>query len=347
MEERQSTKAELMKYIRKSGCASKISPGDLHNALCGLDVPKDANTLIGIESFEDAGVYKISEDLALVQTIDFSTPTVNDPYMFGQITAANALSDVYAMGAIPKTALNIVGYSMSNFGSQTLKEILRGGIDKLREAGVSLLGGHSVDDIETKYGLSVTGFVHPEKIVLNRGARPGDYLILTKPVGNGIVSTGIKEGVVDEADVRDMIAVMASLNKEASEVMITARAHAATDVTGFGLIGHLKEMIEEDVGVELSMTSIPCFAKTVELVLKGIFPGGLEKNRAFYEADVIGAKNGPMEKIIYDPQTSGGLLIAVSSNNMDMFRRAAETSELDYWVIGRFVKKPRGKIILQ
>jgi len=348
IEGRQSTKTDLMKYIRKSGCASKISPGDLHNALCGLDMPKDENTLVGIEAFEDAGVYKITEDLALVQTIDFSTPTVNDAYMFGQIAAANALSDIYAMGATPRTALNIVGYSMSNFGSQMLKEILRGGIDKLREAGVSLLGGHSVDDPETKYGLSVTGFVHPEKIVLNRGARPGDFLIITKPIGNGIVSTALKEGVVGESDIHDMLTVMTNLNKGAAEAMISARAHAATDVTGFGLVGHLKEMIQEDVGAELEIASIPCFAMTKELISKDIFPGGLTKNKTFYESDVVVIESDShMKDIVYDPQTSGGLLIAIDYREIDLFRQSAWNAGLSYWVIGKFLEEPKGKIILR
>lgn len=347
MEDRQSTKTDLMKYIRKSGCASKISPGDLHNMLCNLDVPRDVNTLVGIEAFEDAGVYKVTEDLALVQTVDFSTPTVNDAYIFGQIAAANALSDIYAMGAIPRTALNIVGYSINNFGRQMLKEILRGGIDKLREAGVSLLGGHSVDDPETKYGLSVTGFVHPEKIVLNRGARPGDYLILTKPIGNGIVSTGIKEGAVDEADVHDMLAVMASLNKGASEAMISAEVHAATDVTGFGLVGHLKEMIQEDVGVEVSIASVPYFAKTIDLISEDIVPGGLLKNKAFYEGSVVDTVGSTTNDVVYDPQTSGGILAAIDPFEMDAFEKSARANQLKYWIIGRFVNEPVGKIILQ
>ena len=340
-------KPALMKYVRKSGCASKIGPGDLHNALCGLDVPRDKNTLVGIEAFEDAGVYKISDDLVMVQTVDFSTPTVNDPYMFGQIAAVNALSDIYAMGASPKTALNIVGYSMNTFGGEVLREILRGGADKLREAEVSLLGGHSVDDLETKYGLSVTGFVHPDKMVLNSGAQPGDCLILTKPIGNGIVSTGVKEGAVDEADIQGMLGVMASLNKNAAEVMVSVGVHAATDVTGFGLIGHLKEMIQEEVSAELSMVSIPYFAKTAELISEGVFPGGLIKNKAFYEKDIIGVESGPMKDIIFDPQTSGGLLIALSPRDVEIFRNTAEARGLEFWVIGRFLDEPKGKILLQ
>lgn len=340
-------KTVLTKYVRKSGCASKISAGDLHNALCGLDVPRDENTIVGIERFEDAGVYRISDDLAIVQTVDFSTPTVNDPFMFGRIAAANALSDVYAMGATPRTALNIVGFSMKHFGSRVLKEILRGGADKLKEAGVSLLGGHSVDDPETKYGLSVTGFVHPDKIVLNQGAWPGDNLILTKPLGNGIISTGLKEGVIGEPDIQDVLSIMSQLNKSASEVMLISGAHAATDVTGFGLIGHLKEMIQEDVGVELMMTSIPFFAQAAKLATGGVIPGGLVKNRAFYERDVAGTSDGPIKDIVYDPQTSGGLLIAIAPDKMGAFAKSSADAKLNSWVIGRFLDEPKGKILLR
>lgn len=302
---------------------------------------------MGIEGFEDAGVYKITHDLALVQTIDFFTPTVNDPYLFGQIAAASALSDVYAMGGIPKTALNIVCFSMSCFDGQVLKEILRGGADKLREAEVSLLGGHSVDDVETKYGLSVTGLVHPDRIVLNRGALPGDYLILTKPLGNGVVSTGIKEGAVDENAVQEMLAVMADLNKKASEVMLGAGVHAATDVTGFGLIGHLKEMIQEDVAVELFAEALPYFQEASRLVSEGIVPGGLLKNRDFYNTHVIGKANGPADDIVYDPQTSGGLLIAIDPCEMNNLKKSAGACQLDFWIIGKFMKEPVGKIILR
>ena len=341
-----SLKPELTKYVRKSGCASKIGPGELHNALCSLDIPRDDNTLVGIDAFEDAGVYRISDDLAIVQTIDFSTPTVNDPYTFGQIAAANALSDIYAMGAVPKTALNIVCYSIELFGKQPLKDILRGGADKLREAGVSLLGGHSVDDAETKYGLSVTGFVHPGKIILNRGAQPDDYLILTKPIGNGIVSTGLKEGAIEEPETTEMLAVMATLNKTASEVMTASGANAATDVTGFGLVGHLKEMIQESIGVELYTNSIPVFADATVLALKGIMPGGLSRNREFYKEHVTGTIDNPIKEIIYDPQTSGGLLIAIAPHKMETFRNAAGVNNLSFWVIGKFQKKPQGKIAL-
>ncbi len=342
-----ATSPNLMKYVRKSGCASKISPGDLFNALCGLDIPQDENTIVGIEGYEDAGVYRITDDMALVQTIDFSTPTVNDPFTFGQIAAANALSDVYAMGGEPRTALNIVCFSIGFFDRQILKDILKGGAGKLKEAGVSLLGGHSVDDPETKYGISVTGLIHPGRVIRNTGAKPGDYLILTKPIGSGIVSTGIKEQVVDESMVQEMIISMTTLNKDASRVMCASRAHAATDVTGFGLIGHLKEMIQENVGVELFIPAIPVFSKAEELASAGVVPGGLLKNKAFYEQNTIGNPGTVMDMIIYDPQTSGGLMIAISPDDMGSFETNAQAAGLQFRTIGRFLDEPKGRIILR
>ena len=195
----------LMKYVRGGGCASKIGPGDLSGILCDMKAPRDENVLAGFDDFEDAGVYRLTEELALVQTVDFLTPVVNDPYLFGQIAAANALSDIYAMGASPKTALNIVGFSPKHYDMAVLKEIIKGGIAKMKEAGVSLIGGHSVDDVEIKYGLSVTGIVHPGKIIRNRGARTGDLLVLTKPIGTGVIVTAAKEGSADRDAVADAL----------------------------------------------------------------------------------------------------------------------------------------------
>jgi len=337
---------ELTKYVRKAGCASKIGPGDLADVLSGLDIPGDENVLVGIEGFEDAGVYKLTNDIALVQTVDFFTPVVNDPYAFGAIAAANALSDIYAMGATPKTALNIVCFSIKHFDKSILKEILRGGADKLAEAGVSLLGGHSVDDMEIKYGISVTGIIHPDKIIRNEGAIAGDVLILTKPLGNGIINTGIKSDMVSKASVKRVIETMAELNNKASRAMLSVRTHAATDVTGFGLIGHLKEMIKENIGVELFPDEIPYFEEAKELVASGIIPSGLLKNRDFYKNNVVGECKDFMDDIIYDPQTSGGLLIAVHLDDIVAFEVKAGLLGLNFWVIGRFLDEPKGMIML-
>ena len=220
-----------------------MAPGDLDKALCGLDIPSDANVIVGLDHADDAGVYKISEDLALIQTVDFFTPVVDDPYFFGQIAAANALSDVYAMGGTPKTAMNLVAFPIKEQDISVLRSIIQGGIDKIKEADVVLVGGHSIEDKELKYGLSITGFVHPEKILTKKGLAVGDHLVLTKPLGTGIVNTAIKGGLASEACIASVTALMAQLNKDAARIMAKYPVHACTDITGFGLIGHLGEMV--------------------------------------------------------------------------------------------------------
>jgi selenide,water dikinase len=311
-----------------------------------VQIPEDENVIVGIEGFEDAGVYRISDTVAIVQTIDFFTPIVNDPYSFGQIAAANALSDIYAMGAIPKTALNMVCFSPKKFGLSILKDIIRGGIDKIREAGVSLLGGHSVDDEEIKYGLAITGIVHPDKVILNEGAKPEDALILTKPLGTGILNTGIKGNMLGDDAVQKLIGVMAALNKKASDVMLSVRTHAATDVTGFGLAGHLKEMIKNNIGVQLFARKLPYFQEATELAKSGFIPGGLYRNRDFYKEHVSSYDQGFFYDIIFDPQTSGGLLMAIDPADLPSFDKKAAEVKLDYWVIGKFIDEPKGKIVL-
>jgi selenide, water dikinase len=313
--------------------------------LCGIEIPTDENVIVGLEGFEDAGVYRISDDLALVQTVDFFTPVVDDPYAFGQIAAANSLSDVYAMGAVPKTAMNIVCFSPKTYDIHILKEIIRGGADKMREARVSLLGGHSVDDQEIKYGLSVTGVVHPDHIMRNEGARPGDVLILTKPLGTGIVNTGLKADQVSEETERRLVEVMARLNRDAAEAMRSVRCHAATDVTGFGLVGHLSEMIKENIGVRLFGEKLPYFDEAIDLSATGFVPAGLYRNRDFYAEKVIGTPSGFVGDIIFDPQTSGGLIMAIDRNDIDTFGREAERLSLDFWIIGEFLDQPKGRII--
>jgi selenide,water dikinase len=335
---------QLTHHARFGGCAGKIGPDDLSSILCGMDIPEDPNVMVGLKGFEDAGVCRISDDMALVQTLDFFTPVVNDPYRFGQIAAANALSDIYAMGARPITALNIVCFSPKKFDVAVLREILRGGIDKLKESGTNLLGGHSVDDEEIKYGLSVTGFVHPERIVRNEGAQPGDQLILTKPLGSGILISAMKGDQVSKETEAHLIAVMATLNRRASEVMLSAGAHAATDVTGFGLAGHLKEMIKESLGVEVYVERLPYFAEAEELAPRGFLPSGFYKNRDFYAPFIAAEIGGFLLELLFDPQSSGGLLIALPKDKMDEFARQASRRSVDYWVIGGFVEEPRGMI---
>jgi selenide, water dikinase len=314
--------------------------------LCGIEIPTDENVLIGIEGFEDAGVYRISNDIALVQTIDFFTPVVDDPYSFGLIAAANSLSDIYAMGAVPKTCMNIVCFSPKLYDLGILKEIIKGGADKIREAGASLLGGHSVDDQEIKYGLSVTGIVHPDRIMRNEGAHPGDLLILTKQLGTGILNTGMKGELVSEETTEKLVSVMATLNNKAAEAMRTVRTHAATDVTGFGLVGHLSEMLKDAVGLKLYPDALPYFEEAIELARSGFVPAGLHRNRDFYKGWVVGRTTEFLTDLLYDPQTSGGLLMAVDPADRSRFADEAARLGCSYWIIGEFIEEPKGKIIL-
>jgi selenide,water dikinase len=338
---------QLTHHARFGGCAAKIGPGDLDNVLCGIDVPEDENVIVGLKGYEDAGVYRISDGVALVQTVDFFTPVVNDPYCFGQIAAANALSDIYAMGAVPITALNIVCFSPKKFGTAVLREILKGGIDKVRESGTSLLGGHSVEDEEIKYGLSVTGVVDPRKMVRNEGARPGDHLVLTKPLGTGILISAMKGDLVSKEAEGALTESMATLNRSASAAMLRAEAHAATDVTGFGLAGHLKEMIKDNLGVTIYADRLPYFPEAEGLAAKGFLPAGFYKNRDFYAPFVESATAGFLFDLIFDPQSSGGLLVALDDNGMERFAAAAAESRLDYRPIGRFTEGPKGKILVR
>jgi selenide,water dikinase len=334
----------LMKYVRGGGCASKIGPGDLSGILCDMKAPRDENVLAGFDDFEDAGVYLLTEELAIVQTVDFLTPVVNDPYLFGQIAAANALSDIYAMGATPRTALNIVGFSPKHYDMAVLKEIIKGGIAKMKEAGVSLIGGHSVDDVEIKYGLSVTGLVHPGKIIRNRGARAGDLLVLTKPLGTGIIIAAAKEELADQDTVARAVGVMTELNEKASRVLQRVGAHAATDVTGFGLIGHLSEMISESMGVELFLDEIPLMADAVRLYSSGVTSGGLQRNREFYGPRLDYSGEDVRVDLLFDPQTSGGLLFAIDADSLPLLKSLARDADSKMTVIGRFTDTPGGRI---
>ena len=338
---------KLTHHARFGGCAAKLGPGDLSDVLCGIDIPEGPDVIAGLTGFEDAGVYRLGPDLAIVQTVDFFTPVVNDPYHFGRIAAANALSDVYAMGGRPISALNIVCFSPKKFGTPVLKEILRGGIDTVRESGASLLGGHSVDDEEIKYGLSVTGLVHPERIVRNEGARPGDLLILTKPLGTGILVTALKGDLLSKETEERLIEVMSSLNARASVAMLSAGVHAATDVTGFGLAGHLNEMIKENLGAEIHTNRLPYFPEAEDLYAEGMLPSGFYRNKDFYTTHVEAQTKGFLLDLVFDPQSSGGLLIALGEDDMDLFGREASRLSVDYWVIGRFTQGPKGRILVR
>jgi len=273
----------------------------------------DPNLIVGMERPDDAGVYRLTDELALILTLDFFTPIVDDAYAFGQIAAANALSDVYAMGGAPTLALNIIGFPVATMDIAILQAILRGGADKLEEAGVLLIGGLSIDDPELKYGLSVTGFIHPDKVLTNNGGRPGDALILTKPIGTGIIATAIKAGMADDMTIRRAVASMSSLNRIAAERMARYPVNACTDITGFGLIGHACEMIEGTAsGMIIEASTVPVFPEALALAGEGIVPAGSYRNAQYREpmVDLTGIAED-LKSVLYDPQTSGGLLISL------------------------------------
>ena len=304
-----------------------------------------------MESLDDAGVYKLSDDLAIIQTIDFFTPIVDDPYNFGQIAVANALSDVYAMGGKPLTAMNVVCFPTKKLDISILKDILKGGIDKMMEAGVTLVGGHSIDDAELKYGLSVTGIVHPKHLVTNAGAKVGDKLILTKPLGTGIISTALKAGKVSKETVAKMTKYMVALNKKASELMQEVGVHACTDITGFGLLGHACQLAHNSqVGIKINPSSVPVFAEVEEFAKAGFCPGGLHRNREFYGKMVEFSNQVPdyIRDILFDPQTSGGLLISLAPETAELLvNKLQKAGVQDAAIIGEAISKPVAKIAVE
>ena len=290
----------------------------------------DDNLLVGIETSDDAAIYKVTDDIALIQTVDFFTPIVDDPYMFGQIAAANSLSDVYAMGGEPKIALNIVGFP-NCLDPSILGDILAGGADKVKEAGAGLVGGHSVQDDEPKYGLCVSGFVHPKKIYKNYGCKPGDVLILTKQVGSGIVNTAIKAEMASAKAIKEVETAMASLNKKAKEVVDDYPVNACTDITGFGLLGHCVEMAEaSEVTFELNVHDIAYFDEAEAYAKMGLVPAGAYKNRGYSEMKVEMSRiEEHFIDLLYDPQTSGGLLLSVEPQYVEAIMEEFEKKRLD------------------
>jgi selenide,water dikinase len=306
---------KLTSLSHGAGCACKIPPGVLHPLLAELPRSDDPALLVGHESADDAAVYKVSESLAIVTTVDFFTPIVDDPYDFGRISATNALSDVYAMGAKPLTALNLVAYSLEQLGEGPLREILRGGADVAAEAGVAIVGGHSIDDREPKYGLAVTGSVDPGRLVRNSTARVGDALYLTKPIGGGVASTAAKRGQAPDALVRAAVEVMTTLNRDASALALAADTSAMTDVTGFGLLGHLHEMaLGSGVAAEVEASAVPAIEGVLALLESSEPPiaGGSRRNREWVEPWVDWDAGVPEERrwLLCDAMTSGGLLVA-------------------------------------
>ncbi|MHB1349818.1 MAG: selenide, water dikinase SelD [Anaerolineaceae bacterium] len=340
----------LTRTVKGAGCAAKLPPGDLDRALCGLDLPVDDNLLVGLERADDAGVYRISDDLALVQTLDFFPPMVDDPFAFGRIAAANALSDVYAMGGTPKTAMNIVAFPAKTLDLAVLRQVIEGGLYALREAGVVLVGGHTIDDPELKYGLSVTGFIHPQRILTKKRLRAGDQLLLTKPLGTGIICTAIKAGMAGDEVTDRVIANMATLNRTAAEVMAGFSVSACTDITGFGFLGHLAEMVvDSGFGVRINAAALPHYPEALEWAAMGLLPAGAYHNRTFRGPFVTFSPEVPqtVQDLLFDPQTSGGLLIAVAADEAETLRqgllaRGIATATL----VGEVVTEPVDKIIV-
>lgn len=325
-----------------------MGPEDLDQILKGLPIPKDPKVLVGLDTSDDAGVYQLSDEVALVQTVDFFTPIVDDPFAFGQIAVANALSDVYAMGGTPLTGMNLVAFPIKTLSPSILKEILLGGLSKMKEAGVALVGGHSIEDPEIKYGLAVTGLIHPQKILTNAKAKVGDKLVLTKALGTGIIATALKGQMASEEAVQKIVESMVTLNKTASEQMIKFGAHACTDITGFSFLGHALEMATaSQVGLVIQSKSIPIFPEAMEYAKIGLVPGGAHSNRQFFSCKVE-AQSSVSElllDILYDPQTSGGLLISLPSDQAENLVDALKKEgHVDTSMVGQVVEAHPGRI---
>jgi len=339
---------KLTRFTHGLGCACKLRPQMLESILARLPEPADRNILVGIGTADDAAVYRLDDDTAIVETVDFFTPVVDDPYHFGAIAAANAFSDVYAMGGRPLFALNIVGFPSSRLPGEVLERILKGALDKAAEAGVSIIGGHTVDDTEPKFGLAVTGIIHPDRILTNAGARPGDAIILTKPIGLGILTTALKRGLLEEETSASIVAVMAALNRASAEALEGLPVNACTDVTGFGLMGHLKEMAEgSGVDAVIRAKRVPLIPEAVGLAAGGVVPGGTLDNMAFVSGAVSWdpAVSKTARTLLCDAQTSGGLLISIpASHKEEVLDRLLKNGVDRAAHIGDFTREGEGKI---
>lgn len=337
---------KLTKLASCAGCGAKVGAGVLAQLLSDIKVVKDERLLVGFDKSDDASVYKINDDTAIVQTVDFFPPIADDPYIFGQIAAVNAMSDIYAMGGEPKLALNIMAVPKS-MDKEHVHEILRGGYDKAYEAGVIITGGHSIFDEEPKYGLAVTGFINPDKVITNSGAKVGDVLFLTKPIGIGILTTGMKAEIVSKESEKLAYSIMTTLNKSARNVMIKYKIHACTDVTGFSLMGHLLEMVQgSEVNAEIHTADIDLIEEAKSLAKMGVLPEGLYRNRSYAESYVDeGNTELYIQDMLFDPQTAGGLLIAVDEADADRFYEELKTAVPSAQRIGVITSKTDGKRI--
>ena len=318
---------KLTKLSKCAGCGAKVGAGVLAKLLEGISVHEDPNLLVGFDKSDDASVYKITDDLAIVQTLDFFPPIADDPYLFGQIAATNALSDVYAMGGEPKLALNIMCIP-KDMPRDAVHALLRGGYEKVFEAGALITGGHSIFDDEPKYGLSVTGFVHPDRILTNSGAKEGDVLLLTKPLGIGVLTTAQRAELLSDEGKALAYRLMTTLNKSARDCMVKYRVHACTDVTGFGLLGHLYEMTQgSDLTAVLDTSAIHIIQEALPFAEMGILPEGMYRNRSFAE-QAVDAGDTPLavQDVLYDPQTAGGLMISVHPEDADALYEELKTA---------------------
>ncbi len=344
-------KIELTKFVENAGCASKINQNDLKIVLAGLPKTEDPRVLVCADTCDDAGVFKVSGDLALVQSVDIFTPSVDDPYTFGQIAAANSVSDIYAMGGLPLTALSIIGFPIETMSHRIMNQILRGGVDKMEEAGVSIVGGHSIKDNEVKFGFAVTGTIHPEKIITNAKAQPGDILVLTKPLGTGVIGFASQIGKASAESLNTISQSMAELNKIPAEIMVDMGVKTATDVTGFGLLGHLSEIAAQSkVTVDIFVDRVPIFDRVFDYIQQGMISGAIERNKEFasqYVTTTSGVSE-ERETVLYDPQTSGGLLIAIHPDGVEELVSRLKKKGIEHTsVIGKVVSKSDGQIILK
>ncbi len=342
-----SKNISLTSLVKTSGCAAKLGPGVLHDILEKLPKFEDPNLLVGFDTSDDACVYKINDSTVAIQTVDFFPPMVDDPYYFGQIAAANALSDIYAMGANPATAMNLMCFP-SCLDLEVLQSILEGGYSKIREAGAIIAGGHTISDPTPKYGLSVTGFAHPDQILTNNNAKPGDYLVLTKPIGIGIMNTAAKAELLTPNQMQSIIEIMTTLNKYAKESLEGLSVHACTDITGFSLTGHSYEMaFGSNVTLEIQTGSIPKIKEALDYASMGIIPEGTYNNLD-YLADKFASKtNLPqnMKDLLLDPQTSGGLLISLPEKDAKEFLTRMELHTPWTTIIGQVTEKKERPVI--
>ena len=336
-------KVDLLQMVEYGGCSAKISPKQLDEILKYLPLPKDPNILVDIDTHDDAGVYRVNDELALVLTTDFFPPVCSDPYEFGQIAAANSISDVYAMGGDPVLALNIMMFPATKLPMEAYAEILKGGFDKATEAGVRIIGGHTIDDFPPKYGLAVVGYIHPEKIITNAGARPGDSLILTKPIGTGIILAGHRLGMVSDDDITEAKRLMKLLNKSGADVMKKHGIKGATDITGFGLAGHALKMAKaSEVSIKINMKDVPLIGNTYKLTDDGCIPGGSFRNLDYAEKDIDFTSNLDynLKMIAFDAQTSGGLLMSVPEKKAgDVINDLQNNSLISATIIGQVTVK--------